>query len=463
MFRLLVFLLYYACFWASWAQFDAKNVTLLDHWTTDTLMSIQNIRFNEVWYFERQNREYAIMGSTQGVHFFEITDQDVLRFVQFVPGRAQNSQVHNRDFRDFGDYVYAVADQGFASSLQIINITGLPDSVFIEAEDTTQWNRVHTLAVDHEAKLLYACTFTPPLGADWIYSPLKVFSLESPLNPTLVFSGFSNIQEVHYAYVRNGIAYLNCGFDGLRIYDFSNPSIPIFIGNMSLYIDQGYNHSGWLSEDGQTYYFADETEGKRVKKVDVRDVANPVIMATFGTNNFSTSTAHHVIPVGDLAFVSYYNNGLRIFDTRQTLKEIAHFDTYPLHSNYSLNGAWGVYPFRNGTRILVSDRSFGLFLLGFDYEVFAPKPKVDELLLFPNPIGGLVNSFTVFLDERQVNDLRVDIYDLKGKLVHSEAFPNQTYGIVTADLAQGMYMVTAQFIDYLGDEIRKSAKLFVGY
>jgi choice-of-anchor B domain-containing protein len=461
MFRLLNFVVFCFCIWSSWAQFDAKNVTLLDHWTTDTLMSMQNIRFNEVWYFERQNREYAIIGSTEGTHFFEITNADALRFVQFVPGRARNSQIHNRDFRDFGNYVYAVADQGLASSLQIINISGLPDTVFVEGEDTTQWNRVHTLAVDHEAKLLYACSFTPPSGGDGVYSPLNVFSLENPIEPILVFSGFSGIQEVHYAYVRNSIAYLNCGFDGLRIYNFSNPSNPVLLGNLSVYGDQGYNHSGWLSEDGRTYYFTDETEGKRVKKVDVSDIANLMVTATFGTKNAATSTAHHIVPVGDLAFVSYYNNGLQIFDTRSPVKAIAYFDTYPLQSSYSMNGAWGVYPFRQGTRVLVSDRSFGLFLLGFDYDVFAVRPDSEELLLFPNPL--LQNgSFSVFLNDREVNDLRIDVHDLKGKLVHRGYYPQQTYGIIELDVAQGMYIVSAHFVDYLGDVVGRHGKLLVG-
>jgi choice-of-anchor B domain-containing protein len=443
------------------SQFDHKNIKLLDHWTTDTLVSSQNIIFNEVWYFQRESREYAVLGSTEGMHFFEISANDKLQFVQFVPGRFRSSQVHNRDFRDFGDYIYAVADEGATSTLQIINIAGLPDTVFVEGEDSQNWNRVHTLAIDHEAKLLFANTFSPPLGADWTYSALKVFSLEDPLSPTLVFSGFSNIQEVHYTYVRDGIAYLNCGFDGLRIYDFNNPSSPVLLGSLSVYNDQGYNHSGWLSADGKTYCFAYETQGTKVKIVDVSDVSNPIVRARFGTQNFATSTAHHVVPVGDLLFVAYYNNGLRIFDSRLPIQEIAHFDTYPLQSSFSMNGAWGVHPFREGKRILVSDRSFGLFLLGFDYDVFAAQSTDGKLLLFPNPVSSQ-SSFTVFLQEREVNDLEVSVYDLSGKLVHQGQYANQTYAIVPGSFAEGVYVVVATFTDYLGKQEMRSGKLLVG-
>ena len=45
----------------------------------------------------------------------------------------------------------------------------------------------------------------------------------------------------------------------------------------------------------------------------------------------------------------------------------------------------GVYPFRNGDKILVSDRANGLFLLGFQ-----PPPVTVEnpYEIFPNPTNG---------------------------------------------------------------------------
>jgi choice-of-anchor B domain-containing protein len=438
-----------------------KNVQLLDHWTTDTLISAQNILFNEVWCFQRNDRDYAIIGSTEGSHFFEITESDALRFVGFIQGDFPSAQVHNRDFRDFDDYVYAVADQGESSALQIINISALPDSVYLEKTDSTNWNRVHTLCIDQESELLYACTFRPPLAhPDWVYSPMKVFSLVDPLNPELVFSGFDNIAEVHYAYVRGDTAYLNCGFDGLRIYNFANSANPVLLGSLTVYNDQGYNHSGWLSEDGQTYFFTDETDGKRIKMVDVSNIANPTIIRTFGTTNFQNAVAHHIIPVGNLLFVSYYNEGLRIFDTRSPVKEIAHYDTYPLQNNFLMNGAWGVYPFRNGTRILVSDRSFGLFLFGFDADVFEAQLTTDEVVLFPNPVTQGA-EFTMIVNENVVNELSASAFDVAGNLVATDIFSNQSYLVFSADWAQGIYHVVLRFKNYLGEEEVRAVRVLV--
>ena len=42
---------------------------------------------------------------------------------------------------------------------------------------------------------------------------------------------------------------------------------------MTEYIEQGYNHSGWLSDDGQYYYLGDETTID-IKIVDVSDLSN---------------------------------------------------------------------------------------------------------------------------------------------------------------------------------------------
>ena len=440
---------------------SSKNVQLLDHWTTDTLISVQNILFNEVWYFQRNDRDYAIIGSTEGSHFFEITESDALRFIGFIKGDFPSAQVHNRDFRDFGDYVYAVADQGEISALQIINISALPDSVYLEKTDSTNWNRVHTLCIDKESELLYACTFRPPLAhPDWVYSPMKVFSLSDPLNPELVFSGFDNIAEVHYAYVRGDTAYLNCGFDGLQIYNFANPANPVLLGSLTVYNDQGYNHSGWLFEDGQTYFFTDETDEKRIKMVDVSNIANPTIIRTFGTTNFQNAVAHHIIPVGNLLFVSYYNEGLRIFDTRSPVKEIAHYDTYPLQNNFLMNGAWGVYPFRNGTRILVSDRSFGLFLFGFDADVFEAQLTTDEVVLFPNTVTQGA-EFTMIVNENVVNELSASVFDVAGNLVATDIFSNQSYLVFSADWAQGIYHVVLRFKNYLGEEEVRAVKVLV--
>lgn len=185
--------------------------------------------------------------------------------------------------------------------------------------------------------------------------------MADPINPVLLWEGPSDIPIVHDCYVRDNIALLNCGDEGLRVYDFTNPSTPIYINNLTFYQDQGYNHQGWLSPDGLTYVFADETNGKRVKKCIVGSDYSIQVQSFFGTNYENNSVPHNIMCTNQFAFVAYYNEGLRIFDIRNAPIEIASYDTYPTSSIFKMNGAWGVFSNYLSGRIIVSDRQNGLF------------------------------------------------------------------------------------------------------
>lgn len=439
-----------------------KNVTLLDRWFTDTLLTPSNqMVFNETWGFVHENREYAVIGSTQGTHFFEVTDSHTLRPVDFVQGGFSSTFVMNRDFFDYGGYLYAVGDEG-TSSLQIIDLHYLPDSVHLVVDDGINFGRVHTVFIDTSSALLYACTFTPLVNNPSLnFSSLKVFSLANPLIPTEVFGGFDNIPEVHDAYVVNDTAYLNCGFDGLRIYNFANPSNPSLLGTLSVYQDQGYNHSGWLSADRKHLYFTDETAGKRIKKCDVTNIANPTITGIFGTNWQNGSIAHNVMMRDNLLFVSYYNEGLRVFDTRtKPPREVGFYDTYPEDNWFKMNGAWGIYALLPSGRILVSDRKYGLFLLGFDHHVFNVPLLSEEFNVFPNPaFNG--ESVIFRFNERDVKDIQFYLYDNSGRLIEQREVAFQDYWEWEVQLAAGNYSYRVVYSDFLNRQNQYRGKVVV--
>ena len=53
----------------------SENVNLLYNWNEDTLVgskAYDNI-YNEIWGVVVDDREYAIIGSTYGTHFFDVT------------------------------------------------------------------------------------------------------------------------------------------------------------------------------------------------------------------------------------------------------------------------------------------------------------------------------------------------------------------------------------------------------
>ena len=143
--------------------------------------------------------------------------------------------------------------------------------------------------------------------------PLRVFSIENPLEPILIWQGFEDLPEVHDLELRDEIAILNCGFDGLRVYDFSNPEAPVYLSNLEFYSNQGYNHQGSLSPNKETYVFADETPGTLLKKCNVTEDYEIQIQHNFGRPDIPyLKTPHNIYVSNNLAYVAYYNDGLRI-------------------------------------------------------------------------------------------------------------------------------------------------------
>ena len=65
--------------------------------------------------------------------------------------------------------------------------------------------------------------------------PHRVYSLENPLSPSTIFSGFDDLSEVHDFEFKESVGFLNCGFQGIRVYDFSIPEAPIYLNNLEFY------------------------------------------------------------------------------------------------------------------------------------------------------------------------------------------------------------------------------------
>jgi choice-of-anchor B domain-containing protein len=448
--RIILFL-YLFCTILLQAQ-EQKNITFLDNWNEDTLVTnTSNVRYSGCWGFTRNNTEYAIIGSTEGTHFFRLSTENKLIQCGFVEGRFNSSQVIHREFKTFGNYTYSICDEG-NSSLQIIDLSYLPDSVIKVADiQDLNFGKIHNISIDTANALLYACLVTPIVaGSPLSLVPLRVFSLTDPVNPVLLWEGPSDIPVVHDCYVRDNVAILNCGDEGLRVYDFTNPSTPSYINNLTFYQDQGYNHQGWLSPDGLTYIFADETNGKRIKKCTVGSDYSIQVQSFFGTNYENNSVPHNIMCTNQFAFVAYYNEGLRIFDIRNAPIEIASYDTYPTSSIFKMNGAWGVFSNYLSGRIIVSDRQNGLFLFHFDQTIFINEAS-DKFNIYPNP-ASKNGKFIVRSAYDEIAEFTVTLYNNAGELIMTEKISNQSYGSFSTPEVSGLYTVKIAFVNYLGEQ-----------
>ena len=344
----------------------SHNTSLFGQWSDESLpINGLDGSYTDVYGYEKEGREYAIIGSTNGTHIIDINEAGNLIEIAFIQGAWSGEGVTHRDYHIFEDYLYAVCDQG-ASTLQIIDMSNLPESVEIVYDSDVLFSRSHNIFIDAISQKLYSCSTEgyDDLGNYWT-SSLCVYDISSPLQPSLLHNMNEYMPNTHDIWVDNDTAFINCPGTGTLIWEFDGQ--PSQISSFTSYPDFGTNHSGWKSEN--TYVFAEENSGYDVKVVDASDVSNLELMATLNSNVNESSIAHNLMIKDDLVYISYYQDGLQVFDISnpENPVKIAYYDTYMPENTGGYAGAWGVYAFLPSGNILISDVQSGLFVLEMDF------------------------------------------------------------------------------------------------
>ncbi len=465
------------------------QATLLYNWDDPTIVgsNAYDNAYNEIWGVVANDKEFAVIGSTRGTHFFDLTDMtnpQELTNAYVAPGVQGGSIIH-RDYHDYKCYLYAVADEGSGSTLQIIDYSDLPNSTTVVYNSNNAIRRAHNIFIDTAQAVLYAVFVD---NATTNRQNMMVFSLANPTNPTFIATHNSiqgqSLGGAHDIYVRDGIAYLNCGNNnGLVIADFNNPASPTLLGVIDSYPDQGYNHSGWLSDDGNYYFLADETHNKAVKVLDVSDPSNIQVLTTIdaGPGASTFSIPHNIITRGKYVYVSYYYDGLQVYDftNPSAPTRVAFYDTYSGADNSSYEGAWGVFPYLPSGNVLVSDMQTGLYVfekidqtitgtyppLGTTANCGSPLSNnskaspVNSLQVTPHPVS---NRAVLSLELTQDQNTGIQLLDLTGKMLQEFDRYDLIAGKNTINLkisnvvASGIYILQIS-----GDEFTHSEKLII--
>jgi len=342
---------------------QGTQATFLGNWHDDSIVIVPwlNGRYNEVWGFAQGGHEYGVIGSTAGIHFIDVTNPTNPQQAFLVPGSTTGSGLVHRDFKDFNGYLYAVQDEGFSTAtLQIINLQDLPNSVTQVYSSNEFVQTSHNLYIDTSQARLYL------LGAS---SQTKVLDISNPAQPVLLATypnSTLNLPYTHDAFIKDNIGFMNCGNSGLWVVDFTDPAAPILLGTMTGYPGAGYDHSGWLSEDGNYYFLCDETHGSPIKVVDISDFGNLHVVASMDASSSITEIPHNCIIRGNLLYASYYYDGLQVFDVSNPLNpvRVAYYDTYAGPDAQFYAGAWGVNSNLPSGNILISDIQSGLWVFG---------------------------------------------------------------------------------------------------
>ncbi len=369
------------------AQDPALDMSLLDNWAVDTLPASGSIKYNEVWgYTDCQGREFAIVGSAAYVHFLDVSDpQQVKELASFEGGQVTVW----RDMKTYRDRAYAVSDNT-SEGLMVFDMSQLPDTVIKTYHSNEFFNKSHNIFIDELNGRLYAAGTNT---ANMVVLDIAT----NPDQPTLLASvSLPGGEYVHDVYVRDHIAYCSHGYNGFYVWDFANPTAPVRKAHV---ITGGYNHSSWVTDNGQYAIYAEEVPiGMPLGMIDLSDVANGEIeivntfkfplLAPADENN----RPHNPFIRGRYAIVSYYHDGLQIIDINDPLDPTlkAYYDTHDNTAYSGYAGAWGTYPFLGSGNLLVSDMARGLFVLRADSLSLAPvevdsDPDVSIELLGLNP------------------------------------------------------------------------------
>ncbi|MGR6088045.1 MAG: choice-of-anchor B family protein [Arcticibacter sp.] len=449
--------------------YDSQNISLLSHWDDPqvTPEPNYNIRYNGVWgWHDGAGNEYAIIGASSGTYFINVTNPQAPTVADFVPGRRANCIW--RELKTYDHFAYLVSDDSPPNSLQIVDLQYLPDSVHVVYDDNTLFERCHTIFV--EDGLLYGGIVSGgSFAGTGIQGNMSVFDLSNPANPVFLRSiknDYPNLlptNQVHDMYVRNDTVYASSSFDGLFIFRYNRTTNNfVLLASLTAYPGQGYNHSGALTDDGNTFVFMDEVpNGLPVKVLDVSDFSNLTVTSTFQSN--PGPTPHNPFIVGNTCYIAYYQDGLQVYDVSDPYNpaRLGYFDTHYQtaiggpYPSPAYQGAWGAYPYLPSGHVLVSDMQNGLFVLDPSAMFSGMNENVGGLSFtaYPNPVTNGSSISISLPDFKAGNSYDVRMLSIDGRLVSQQAISTASAIITTQGLAAGCYFV--EVLSEAGVGIRK--------
>jgi choice-of-anchor B domain-containing protein len=327
------------------------------------------------WTDPDTQREYAIMGRTNGTAFVDITDAANPMFLGNLKSHTGTSSW--REMKTYGYYAYIISDNNGNHGMQIFDMRHLRNPSTTPQLREDGWYggfaNCHDLVMNTDTGFAYG------VGSNTCSGGLHMMSLANPLAPQFVgcFSadGYTHdAQCVIYhgpdtAHFGQEICFAS-NTDTLTIVDVTNKSAPVMISRTS-YAGVGYTHQGWLTANHAHFLIDDELDETNFGHPtwtyiwNVSDLEAPVLIGHYtGPTN---AIDHNQYIHQGFSYQANYQAGLRILDVANiaagNLSEVAYFDIYPSSNNPSFNGAWNNYPFFASGNVIVSGIEQGLFVL----------------------------------------------------------------------------------------------------
>lgn len=401
------------------------------------------------WHQANKNREYAIVGSSTGTWFVDITNPSNPVVRDSVSGKYGCTW---REIKTYQNYCYVASDDGAPNNFQIIDMSYLPDSVHVVHKGTSYFERGHTIWID--GNKLYVGSETKPGGS---FKSMTVYSLANPANPQFLRAlntDAPSIGHVHDMFVKNDTVYASCGNQGLRVFRYdAGANQFISLGTLTSYPGAGYNHSTYITQNSKYLVMCDEVPSALpIKVLDVQNLSNIVTTATMIP--FSGTTPHNPYVIGNRwAFVSSYQDGLYLYDisTPSAPTVAGFFDTYPQgganvgnYGGQDYRGNWGAYPYFPSGAILAVDMQNGIFilqangLLGSVVGLSENKSALKPVNVFPNPA---THALYVQLPDNQTYTL--ELRNVLGQVIATQTVNDtKEVQLPLVEVADGHYILT---------------------
>ncbi len=401
------------------------------------------------WYQANKNREYALVGSSTGTWFIDVTNPANPVVCDSVSGKFSCTW---REIKTYQNYCYVASDDGAPNTFQIIDMQYLPDSVRVVHKGTTYFERGHTLWVDG-SKLYVGGETKPGVGL----RAMTLYELaNTPAAPQFLRalpSDFPSINYVHDMFVKNDTIYASCANQGLNVLKYIGASNTFsLLGSLSTYPGSGYNHSTYITQNSKHLVMCDEVPSALpIKVLNVQNLSN--IITTSTVIPHPNSTPHNPYVIGNRwAFVSCYQDGLTLYDISNPSAPVlaGFFDTFPQggdnvgnYNGASYRGNWGAYPFFPSGLILACDMQNGVFLLqansllGTAVGLKKTENKLTSVKVYPNPAN---TSLTLQLPES--GNYTLELSNVIGQVVLKKNSQAKEVQLETTSLSNGHYILS---------------------
>lgn len=357
-------------------DYPCDGVDLMSHIPVEELGGV-DAEGNDSWGWtdSQTGKEYALVCTTTGTAFVDLSDPSDPIFLGRLPSATSNSLW--RDVKTYNNHAFIVSEAP-GHGMQVFDLTRLrnvtnPPEIFSVDGSYNEFGSAHNIVINEDSGFAYV------VGSQTFNGGPHFVNIQNPTNPVAA-GGYSSDAYSHDAQVvtYNGPdtdytgreILIGSNENEVVIVDVTDKSQPTQISTIG-YSNIGYTHQGWFTENMAYFLLGDELDeinfgvNSRTLVFNLTDLDNPSFHMEY--EGPTEAIDHNGYAVGNTFYIANYTAGMRVVDIANissgVMVETAFFDTFIPHNNTSFNGAWNVYPFFESGNILISDIEGGLFIV----------------------------------------------------------------------------------------------------